>query len=417
MRTRFLTALLLLPTAAAISQTYPTVTLEQHRAVFDDVTAENFDDGGRISHYVFKNMPAFYRMALIARTEEARPLDVALRDDVADLPIEVSDGQQSLHDYVTGSPLVNAAIVLHEGRIVYESYPNMHPWERHFSWSVGKVITSTVLAMLHAEGRVDVDQPVERYLPELSGTAWAGTTVRNVVNMASGIDCFDGDGYQDPDNCIYQLEESLNLTARVRDELPSTIDVIANMQRRYRQGTRYDYRSVDTLVAGLIIERVTDRPLWIAFQEILWDRIGPEADAFHYISESGVAYAAGGMFLRLRDVARFGQLLTPSGVSSALLVEHMALLRDEGGIELPQDRLEEIAERFPTLASDLPTRSAWQWDMVWEDGGMFKSGYGGQGLYVDPDRDLVVAWFGTHDTDWNENELVAVARQLAQSSL
>ena len=182
--------------AAAVSQTYPTVTLEQHRAIFDDVTPENFDDGGRISHYVFKNMPAFYRMALIARTKEVRPLDVALSDDLADLPIEVSDGKRSLDAYVTGSPLVNAAIVLHEGRIVYESYPNMQPWERHFSWSVGKVVTSTVLAMLQAQGRVDVDKPVDHYLPELSGTAWAGTTVRNTINMASGIDCLDGDGYQ-----------------------------------------------------------------------------------------------------------------------------------------------------------------------------------------------------------------------------
>ena len=417
MRTRLLMVLLLLPMAAAVSQTYPTATLEQHRAVFDDVTAENFDDGGRISHYVFKNMPAFYRMALIARTKQARPLEVVLRDDIANFVVEVSDGKRSLEEYVTGNPHVNSVIILHEGRVVFESYPNMQPWERHFSWSVGKVITSTVLAILYAEGRVDVDRTVDHYLPELSGTAWEGTTVRNAVNMASGIDCLDGDGYQDPENCIYRLEESLNLTAQVRDPLPQTIEVIANMQRRNPPGERYDYRSVDTLIAGLIIERVTDRPLWTALQEILWDRIGPEADAFHFVSEAGLAYAAGGMFLRLRDVARFGQLFVPSGVSGELLGEHLKVLQSEGGIALPQDRLDDIAEDRPMLAADMPTRSAWQWDMIWEDGGMFKSGYGGQGLYVDPDRDLVIAWFGTHDTDWDEHELLAAARQLALSSL
>ncbi len=165
----------LLPMAMLIGQTdafaagdYPAETLEEHRVAFADTTPENFDDGGRISHYVFKNMTAFYRTALIARTGETRPLAAALRRDVAEHPVELTDGRRSLDAYVNGSPHVNSLIVLHRGRIVYEAYPNMEPYERHFSWSVGKVFTSTALAMLAAEGRVDVDKPVEHYLPELA---------------------------------------------------------------------------------------------------------------------------------------------------------------------------------------------------------------------------------------------------------
>ena len=403
--------------ASRAAEDYPTETLDQHRGVFRDTTPENFDDGGRISHYVFKNISSFYRTALIARTGEARPLPLALHPGLREHAVRLSTGERPLASYVNESPHINAVILLHKGRVAYEAYPNMHDYERHYSWSVGKVVTSAALAVLEASGRIDVDAPVERYLPELERTDWAGTSVRDVVNMTSGIDCLDGDGYQDPDNCIYKLEETLNLTARVREELPATIDIIRSMRRKLPAGDLYEYRSVDTMVIGLIIERVTQEPLWRAFQDLLWDRIGPEADAYHYISEDGVAYAAGGMFLRLRDLARFGELFMPSSPVGEGLDEHRALLMEDGGIGLHEARLNALVDSQPMLADDLPTRSAWQWDLIWPDGSMFKGGYGGQGLYVDPRQELVMAWFGTHDTDWDSHELLPVARQLSRSGL
>ena len=410
------TALLAFPVCRA-ADTYPTNTLEQHRAVFRDTTPENFDDGGRISHYVFKNISSFYRTALIARTGGARALPLALRPELMAHTVRLSSGEQPLASYVNESPHINAVILLHRGNVAYEAYPNMHDYERHYSWSVGKVVTSAALAILDAEGRIDVDSPVQRYLPELRRTDWEDTSVRDVVNMTSGIDCLDGDGYQNPDNCIYKLEETLNLTAQVREELPSTIDIIKSMRRKLPAGERYEYRSVDTMVIGLIIERVTQQPLWRAFQDLLWDRIGPEADAYHYVSRSGVAYAAGGMFLRLRDLARFGELFISSSDVGEGLDAHRALLMENGGIELHQARLDALIESQPMLADDLPARSAWQWDLIWPDGSMFKGGYGGQGLYIDPQRELVMAWFGTHDTDWQSHELLPVARQLSRSAL
>ena len=48
---------------------------------------------------------------------------------------------------------------------------------------------------------------------------------------------------------------------------------------------------------------------------------------------------------------------------------------------------------------------------------MYKGGYSGQGLYVDPDRELVVAFFGTADTNYERNELMSASRQLATSGL
>ena len=52
-----------------------------------------------------------------------------------------------------------------------------------------------------------------------------------------------------------------------------------------------------------------------------------------------------------------------------------------------------------------------------DDGDFFKGGYGGQGLYISPERDLVIAFFGTLDSNGESNELATIARQLAISGL
>ncbi|MEE4331388.1 MAG: hypothetical protein V2J10_11000, partial [Wenzhouxiangella sp.] len=100
------------------------------------------------------------------------------------------------------------------------------------------------------------------------------------------------------------------------------------------------------------------------------------------------------------------------GVVSPALVEAMSR-RD--GVPFDERRQARLAELFPR---DAPLRAAWQWDMIWGDGGMYKGGYLGQGLYVDPDRELVIAWFGTgEDFSAKRNEMPQVSRQIARSGI
>ncbi len=61
--------------------------------------------------------------------------------------------------------------------------------------------------------------------------------------------------------------------------------------------------------------------------------------------------------------------------------------------------------------------NSYQWDFVMNDGDFFKGGFGGQGLYISPSRDLVIAFFGTFDADGKGHQLARVARQLAKSGL
>ena len=228
--------------------------------------------------------------------------------------------------------------------------------------------------------------------------------------MASGIDCLDSDGYQDPTTCIYTMEESLGITAPTGRE-PGFIEHLQGMQAHRAAGTKNEYVSANTNVLMLVIEAVTGKPYATALQELLWNPIGAESDALMAISKSGYAYASGGLHARLRDVVRFGQIYTQPELSGVLSKSMIGAIQTEG-VALSPDRLEE------SLGDDVPERSGWQWDHIWADGAMYKAGYSGQGIYVDPARDLVVAWFGT-GLNFEEivNGMLPVSRQIARSGL
>lgn len=384
------------------------------RTSHNSVTPQNFDEGGDVSRHFHLHAAAYLPTATIAHSRSPDPLRISVNQAVARQPVKHAGGRSAFAQYVDENPYVDAVIVLHEGAVAFEAYPRMQPWQRHFAWSVSKVVTGATLAALVAEGRVDPDEVIDAYVPEFRGTAWEGTSVRDVANMASGIDCLDSDGYQSRDTCIYRLEESLGITAPAGYDT-GFIAHMRGMQRHREPGTRNEYVSANTMAVMLVVEAVTGLPFSSALQTLIWEHLGPEADALIPVNKAGYAYAAGGVTARLRDVARFGHMFVEPSAHGIITREIVEDIQGDNGIELTAEKIEELAEQF---GDDLPVRSAWQWDLVWEDGAMFKSGYLGQGLYVDPERRLVIAWFGTGD-DYNEtnHELEPIARQLARSGI
>lgn len=386
---------------------------QDFRAEITAVTPLNFDAGGAPSRQFYLNAGAYRFHDTVHRTRKPRPLSLAPRAEVAAAPVRWQDGEATLTAYVDSDPLLDGVIVLHRGAVVFEAYPHMQPWQRHFAWSVTKVFAAATLAALAADDRVDMQAPVERYLPALEATAWAGTKLQAIADMASGIDCRNSDGYQNKSTCIYRMEEALGITAPTGRQLDFMKELRA-MRRHRPAGTRSEYVSANTEVLGLVVEAVTGESFASASRKLVWDHIGPEADALLTISKDGYAYASGGLSLRLRDLARFGEVFTRPGAFGVIDASLLTLMQTEG-LELPAEERDALTGLF---GKDLPLRSAWQWDYGWRDGALFKGGYDGQGLYVDPARELVIAWFGT-GRHYGEmvNGMLPVARQLATSGL
>ena len=98
-------------------------------------------------------------------------------------------------------------LVLHKGKIVFESYPRMKEYEKPIYWSVTKVMPAMLVRLLEERGVVDVEKEVDYYIPELAASDFAGIKIRHILDMSTGLDCQDE--YQDRQSCYYQYSMSI----------------------------------------------------------------------------------------------------------------------------------------------------------------------------------------------------------------
>ena len=380
-----------------------------HHAAFDLATWEVVEDA---SYYLLRTAELFPH-AVIHRAGPISALPEAPRPELGAVEATAATGRTTLDALVERGP-VAGFLVVHRGEVVYERYPRMRPFDRHLCWSVTKTFPAALVAMLEAEGRVDVREPVEAYLPGLAGTAWAGTPVVDILDMASGIDCPEvdvDDAYTNPSSRFYPYEAALGLLPSDAETPRLPHDYIATLKRSRPSGEAYEYTSVNTFVLGWLVEELMGQPFAEVVGERIWRRMGAEADAAIIVSPAGVAVTHGGISATLRDLARWGMLHTPGwsrvAVEPVLPDAYLTVIR-EGGRPAIFDRAGQGREMIRLLGGERPRHNTYQWDFVMEDGDHYKSGFRGQGLYVSPSRDLVAAWVGTQEVGQ-----VAFARALA----
>lgn len=388
--------------------------LNYHSKMYKDYKHVEFDLGGEPSRFAWREMPGLFPHTTIHH-DKTRPLFIDLNSKVNQWQVKIDDKALSFDDYVSADKRIEGMMILHKGKIVYQRYKTVGPLERHMTWSVTKVVTATALAILEEQGKVDMKAPVKRYLPDFTDSAWGNIALQDVVDMSSGIDCRDSDGYQNPEVCVYRAEEALGVVPQIRKNIGTATEFLKSMSAHRKAGEETEYTSSNTIITGLVVEAITQKPLARAFSDLLWRPMGAEADGLMLINSHGEAYASGGLSARLSDIARFGLMFFDNSEGWGMVGKnHRDFLKNKHRPLF----LDETLERLNTLFDgDAPLHSRWQWDLIWKDGDMFKSGYSGQGLYVSPSNELVMVWFGTADTEFRQHELLPLARKLSVSGL
>lgn len=418
MRILPLIGLLALTVPARSEAPFAGFSLEEATRFRNEWNMDNWDEGGPLMHYVFLNMPEFWKHSVINRGGAVRNLEHALRDDVAQFAVTTRNGRLPLDEYVRNST-VNGALVLHKGRIVYEAYPRMRAEDKHLYMSVSKAHAATLIAILEDRKLIDVSLAVDEYLPSLARSGWSGVPVRDVLDMASGIGCLEGeeDAYSNPERCYYQYEASLGWLRPTEATADSPFVYMATLKAHRPPGEAFEYTSPNTFILGWLAETVTGRTYADLLSSEIWQKMGAESDGFIVAPKSGVPIASGGISSTLRDMARFGLLFTPTGRQNEDPVVSAAYLENIQKNGRP-DIFRAARDADSGAVDGEPARhNSYQWDFVLQDGDFFKGGYGGQGLYVSPSRDLVIAFFGTFDANGEGHEMTRAARQLAKSGL
>ena len=388
------------------------------REFHDTFTLRNWIEPGEMMRYAFLNTPEFMPHAVIHRDGPISPLMETSLDDLAARKLRTPLGTLTLDEYVAQGP-VNGVVILHRGAIVYERYPRMRPIDKHLLMSVSKVFAGTLIAILEDRAQIDTSATVETWLPELRGSGWDGVSVRDVLDMASGIDCdeLSAEAYHDTHSTYYPCEESLGLLPTYPESRYSTWEYVATLKRARTPGQVYDYTSVNTFILGWLAERITGKRYADLLSEKIWSRIGAESDALISSSRCGAVAHHGGVVTRLRDLGRFGLLFTPSWrvVSETQIISdrHLQQITAGGRPEIFDKGA--LGQRLlEQLAPAKPLHNAHQWDFVMPDGDFYKGGFGGQGLYISPARDLVIAFTGTMVEPRRANAMMSIAQQLSE---
>jgi CubicO group peptidase (beta-lactamase class C family) len=364
--------------------------------------------------YYFLHWEEFVPHNLIRRAGPLQPLEPSPDDAIGEVQAESSLGEMSLDDLIADPRArIQGFVVVHGGRILYERYPGMREDDHHLWFSTSKTVAGLLIGLLESEGRIDVLNPVEYYLPELASTHWAGIPIIDILDMASGLDLEENEESRtNPSSTVnhffrIELGDTSGLGQRTSDQ------ILFSAGDKRPSGEAFEYSSLNTKMLGLIVERVTGQRLADFFSERVWSKIGAEGDAQVGVNLEGGAAVYGMISSRLRDMARYGMIYTPrwKDASGERVVPQSLMDRIRNGCRPEIYRQGAMTRGRYDPDGGIRCNSR-QWDAIFVDGDMYKGGARGQGLYVSPDRDLVVVWFSTTSEDGWMNYARAIATSL-----
>jgi CubicO group peptidase (beta-lactamase class C family) len=327
-------------------------------------------------------------------------LPLALRADIDAVTFkplgrdETATWEQSLAANYT-----DGILILHRGRVVYERYFGVSAVDQpHLAFSVTKSFVATLAAMLVDEGALDADATVGRYLPELATAGIGDATIRQLLDMTTGLDYTED--YNDSKSPVWDLARAGGFRVRPGDYrgAQSFFEYFGTVGKARPHGEVFAYKTVNTDVLGAVLRRVSGHSLSGLLSERIFGRLGAEHDAYFTVDPTGAEFAGGGLNLTLRDLARFGEAMRLDGRYNGAQIVPKRIVDD---IRRGGDREKFVPAGYATLPG-------WSYRTMWwvshnEHGAYTARGIHGQGIYIDPAAEMVIVRFASHPLAGNVN--------------
>lgn len=291
--------------------------------------------------------------------------------DFSRLTYELDGRTHGLDDFLA-MPGAIGLLVVKDGAILFEHYaPGNDRDSRWISFSVTKSVTSLLIGAAIADGFIEsVDEPVSHYLPRLRGTPYETATIRNVLNMASGVSW--NEDYADSESDVARAGGANGL---------DLVQYLAALPRNAEPGKAFNYNTGETNLAGEILRSAIGNNAATYLTHRIWQPFGMESDATWLTSGAGGGETGGCCIsATLRDFARIG-----------IFAMHDGVLRD-GTRVLPEGWMNESVR---------PSAGSEGYGYLWwlsGDGSFAAQGIFGQQIYIDPSRRLVIAAHGNAPT-------------------
>lgn len=343
----------------------------------------------------FRHMADIFPANTIPAPDNSYTIPAKSRDQSFDL---VSQGFQKPLETLLEDFSTTGFLVIKDDSILYEKYfTGATDKDLLTSFSLSKSITSILIGIALDEGKIDsIEDPVDKYIPTLTGTGYEGVTIRNILQMASGIK-FSED-YGDPDSDINQVMFKTYVYFEHLEEW------ITEFESERPQGEKHHYQSINTEILAVILKNVYDKPLSELLSEKIWQPMGAEQDANWNTDEYDTEIAFGFLNATLRDYAKIGLLMLHKGELNGHRIVSEAWVEQSTTIRPGESR--------PVIDKGNGYQFHW-WIPTGNDEGEFMaSGYMGQVIYVNPARNVVIVKTGTEESK-HLPLLQAIARDIS----
>ena len=270
----------------------------------------------------------------------------------------------------------SALLVIHRGKILYESYWLTGGESVYWmSFSVGKSFLSSLIGIAIEEAQIkSVADPITAYVPELKDSAYAGVSIKDILQMSSGARW--NEDYSDPNSDIMRF-------GKVWASGDSLDNFTASLVREHPPGTVNYYNSIDTQALAMLLVSATGLTLSEYIEQKLWLPLGMENNGYWVTDDEGMEMAAGGLQMTARDYAKFGQLYLQKGRWRGKQVVPADWVQDS----ITPDAPHLLAEAHP----EYPLSYGYQWWVLPGEQGEFAAlGIYNQAIYINPAQQLVI---------------------------
>lgn len=293
--------------------------------------------------------------------------------------VQVNGKDYDLYDYISVNR-IGGLLVLKDGKIAHENYQLGNTQDtKWMSMSVVKSVTASLIGAAIQDGHIkSIDDQIVTYLPELKGSAYDGVTVRNLLQMASGVQW--SEAYTDPKSDRRAMLEVQNA------QIPGgVLKLMAKLPRAAEPGTRWNYSTGETHVAGALVRAAVGKPVSQYLSERIWSNVGMESDATWWVeSPDGLEVGGSGLSATLRDYGRLGLFLMHDGMANGKRVLPESWMQEAGTPKTINDEVVNYGYMLWPIPNSKDTAN----EGAFEARGIF-----GQHVYVNTkEKVVIVVW-------------------------
>jgi len=326
----------------------------------------------------FRSLEKIFVTHTVRRGPATSRLPVAPRQ--LDVKFEYDHVAYSTSTYMQAHRL-SGVLVIKDGQIILERYGlGRGPHDRWNSFSVAKSVTSSLVGAAVRDGYIkSLDDPVTRYLPEMSGSAYDQVSVRQLLTMSSGVRWTET--YGDPNSDVVRVGSAV-----APPGLDPIVGYMRTLPRVAAPGASFHYKSGEADLAGILVARATGMPLADYLSKKIWRPVGMERDAVWIVDGAGFERGGCCLAMTLRDYGRYALFMLDGG--------HGVL--PAGWVEAATKT--QIPTGYPAISY------GYMW-WINPDGSYQASGIYGQSILIVPAEHLVVvinaAWPNPGDAKLN----------------